>query len=99
VGLGDPWRAYARTFFVGTELPANVSVEGWNDRGVAANQKTVDYGEFGNTGPGAGLAKRPAWARRLSAEEAKRLEAKEFLRGADGWDAVAVGKQLLAASY
>jgi pectinesterase len=99
VGLGDPWRAYSRTFFVGTELPAQLSAEGWNDRGVVANRKTVDYGEFGNTGPGAALAKRPVWARRLSAEEAKRLEPKEFLRGADGWDAVAEAKKIGSREY
>ncbi|MDR3792472.1 MAG: pectinesterase family protein [Terracidiphilus sp.] len=88
VGLGDPWRAYSRTFFVETELPEQVTPEGWGDRGAEENRKTVDYGEFGNTGPGANLAKRPAWIRRLSAEEAKRLEAREFLRGTDGWDPV-----------
>jgi pectinesterase len=94
VGLGDPWRAFSRTFFVQTELPAAVSAEGWSDRGLAATQKTVDYGEFGNTGPGAALSGRPTWVRRLSTDEARQLSPHIFLRGADGWDPVAEAARL-----
>jgi pectinesterase len=94
VGLGDPWRAYARTYFVRTEMPANVSPEGWNDRGNAANRNTVEFGEAGNTGPGAAMEKRPAWVRRLSANEVGKLEPRVFLRGSDGWDPVAEAARL-----
>lgn len=94
VGLGDPWRAYARTFFVESELPAEVSAAGWNDRGIAANQRTVEFGEYGNRGAGAGLAGRPAWVRRLRAEEARELSPGRFLRGGDGWDAERAAQEL-----
>jgi pectinesterase len=94
VGLGDPWRAFSRTFFVSTELPAQISPEGWNDRGVVANQKTVDYGEAANTGPGAAMAARPAWVRRLSASEAEQLAPRILLQGTDGWDPVAEAARL-----
>lgn len=87
VGLGDPWRAYARTFFVESELPAAVSAAGWNDRGIAANDATADFGEYGNRGAGAELAGRPSWVRRLRAAEAAELSPARFLRGNDGWNA------------
>ena len=94
VGLGDPWRAYSRTAYIRTELPATVAAEGWAERGVAANRKTVDYGVAQNLGPGASLAGRPAWTRQLSADEVKRYQPREFLRGSDGWDPVAAAARL-----
>ena len=92
VGLGDPWRASARTFWIRSELPAFVS--GWSDRGQAANQKTVDFGEGENTGPGANLASRPAWVRRLTAREVEQLLPEKFLAGSDGWNPVAEAAKL-----
>ena len=94
IGLGDPWRAYSRTFFLHTELPAQLSAEGWNDRGIATNQQTVDYGEAGNTGPGAALAQRPTWVRHLGTSDIQQLAPRTFLRGSDNWDPVAEAARL-----
>ena len=94
IGLGDPWRAYSRTVFVNSELPGNVSAEGWSDRGAPANRKTAYYGEAGNLGPGASLSGRAPWSHRLSPDEVRQYLPAAFLRGPDGWDAVAEANRL-----
>lgn len=94
IGLGDPWRAYSRTVFIRTSLAGEVSPEGWSDRGNAANRATAYYGEWENTGPGAGMAARVPWAHRLSADEARAYFPTVFLRGSDNWNAPEEAKKL-----
>ncbi len=69
--LGRPWRAYGKTAFIGCTLPAQVAPEGWHNWGNPENEKTAVYSEYNNSGPGAGLAGRVSWMRRLTAAEAK----------------------------
>ena len=92
--LGRPWRPYARVVFMNTELPAETRPEGWNNWGKEANEQTAWFGEFGNTGPGAGLALRVSWAHRLTEKEARPFEPKAFLAGKDHWDPVAAAAKL-----
>jgi pectinesterase len=94
IGLGDPWRAWSRTVFLHTYLPANTDPAGWNDRGIPANQKTAWYAEFGNTGPGASVISRVAWSHQLTAAEAKQFLPSTFLAGRDHWDPIAEAVRL-----
>jgi pectinesterase len=87
--LGRPWRIYAKTVFLRTEMSAVVRPEGWNNWGKPAAEKTTFYAEFGSTGPGANDAARVKWAKPLTATEAAGLTPAKVLAGHDGWDPVA----------
>lgn len=69
--LGRPWRAAAKTAFIRCELPKQIVPEGWNNWGNAANESTVFYAEYKNTGEGAATKARAPWAKQLSDKEAK----------------------------
>jgi len=69
--LGRPWRAAAKTAFIRCELPKEIASEGWNNWGNAANESTVLYAEYKNSGPGADMKGRPAWIKKLTDKEAK----------------------------
>jgi pectinesterase len=84
--LGRPWRNYAKTVFLRTEMSAVVRPEGWNNWGKRAAEETTFYAEFGSTGPGANDAARVKWAKPLSAAEAAALTPAKVLAGHDGWD-------------
>jgi pectinesterase len=82
--MGRPWRAYSTVFFVNLKLEggAKIAPAGWSD--WDGKLATSTYGEF-NTGPGADVSKRIAGTHLLSADEAKVLTVKNWLRGPDGW--------------
>lgn len=84
--LGRPWRDYAQTIYLNTEMSTVVKPEGWNNWGKAIAEKTTHYAEFNSTGPGANPAKRPAWSKQLTAVEAKAYTVEKVLAGTDGWN-------------
>lgn len=98
IGLGRPWRPYARVVYIKTELPAELSSAGWNNWGKIANESTAYYAESGSTGPGAAPEKRAAWSHQLTAAEAAKFLPVVFLagpaKGPDHWDAVAEAARL-----
>ncbi|KAM7277346.1 hypothetical protein ACFE04_019212 [Oxalis oulophora] len=59
--LGRPWRPYSRTVFMQSYLSNIVSPGGWIGMGSDAAFKTLYYGEYLNTGPGASTDKRVNW--------------------------------------
>jgi pectinesterase len=83
--LGRPWRAFASTVFLNTEMSAGVQSGGWNNWGKPEREKMARYAEFNSTGPGAALDKRVPWARQLSVDEAKAITKEAVLAGTDGW--------------
>ena len=84
--LGRPWRSFAGTIFLNTEMSTVVRPEGWNNWNQPDREKTVRYAEFNSSGAG-GIAKaRVTWGRQLSKTEAKTITAKKVLGGVDGWD-------------
>ena len=89
--LGRPWRVFASTIFLNTEMSEVIRPEGWNNWGKAEAGKTR-YAEFGSTGPGAKPELRPAWAKQLTKREAKAITLKKVFGGADGWNPKANGK-------
>ena len=83
--LGRPWRDFARTAFVRTELSDVVRPEGWYNWKRPAAEATVHYGEFACTGPGAAPARRVAWAQKLESGDSSRFTPEAVLAGADDW--------------
>lgn len=84
--LGQPWRGGAATAFIGCELGNHLRPEGWREWQGTENHKTARFVEYGNTGPGANRAKRPAWTRQLNEAEAKTYTIENILRGEDRWN-------------
>ena len=72
VYLGRPWRNYARTVFIGTEMGPHVHPAGWHDWSKPEAEATTFYAEYGNTGPGADRAERVDWSHALTPKEAAR---------------------------
>ena len=75
VFLGRPWRSYARTVFINTEMGNHILPEGWNpwkgDAMFPDKEKTTYYAEFGSRGEGANTAKRVSWSHQLTKKEVK----------------------------
>lgn len=85
VYLGRPWRPYAFTAFVNCEMGGHIAGEGWHNWKNPDNEKTARYIEYGSTGPGAGGA-RAAWAKTLTADEAKALtDPEKIFKISDSW--------------
>ena len=82
--LGRPWRPYGSTTFLNCELSDVVKPEGWNDWGKT--HATIRYAEFNSTGAGANITNRVDWAKKLSADDAKKITVEKVLGGADGWN-------------
>ncbi len=84
--LGRPWRDFAQTIFLRTEMSEAVRPEGWHNWSKPQAEQTTFYAEFGSTGPGASPATRVLWAKPLTAEIAATLTPTKVLGGADGWN-------------
>ena len=92
--LGRPWRLYSRVVVMNSELPADLDPAGWSVWGKNDGPPKAFYAEFNNSGPGARPKDRVSWSHQLSAKDAEAFTAKNFLRGADHWDAVAEAAKL-----
>ena len=85
IWLGRPWRDYAKTIFLRTEMSAAVRSEGWNNWNKPQAEQTTFYAEYGSTGPGASPGTRVPWSHPLTAEDAAALTPAAVLGGTDGW--------------
>jgi len=92
-GLGRPWREFARVVVMHTEEPADLNAAGWSKWG-RDDPTQAFYAEFDNSGSGWQPKQRPSWAHILTAKEAEQFVAKNFLAGADHWDAAAEAAKL-----
>lgn len=70
VYLGRPWRNYAKTVILRSELGAHIKKEGWHDWNKEEAKESVFYAEYENYGPGASPETRVPWSHQLSKEEA-----------------------------
>ena len=84
--LGRPWRNYAKTVFLNTEMSGVISPVGWDDWEKPQAEKTAFYSEYHSTGPGSDPAARPAWIRHLIDVEALRYTVTNVIGGSDGWN-------------
>lgn len=81
--LGRPWKAYSRTVIMQTSISDVIHPDGWHIWDGEFALKTLFYGEYLNTGPGAGTAKRVNWAgfKVMSASDAQSFTAGNFIGG------------------
>jgi pectinesterase len=86
--LSRPWRAYAATVFLNTEMSNAVRPAGWNNWNDPAKEKTARYGEYASTGPGSDTNARVGWAHKLTDAEAKTYSIENVLGGIDGWNPI-----------
>lgn len=89
VYLGRPWRPFAKTVFIETNLSNHISPEGWDpwhgDVMFPDKEKTTFYAEYNNSGESASAEARVKWSRQLNAEEAAIYTIENILKGHDNW--------------
>jgi len=92
VYLGRPWRPYAKVIYLNTEMGDQINPAGWREwhPGQTHSLQTAYYAEYNSTGPGAHPGKREPYAHTLSAAEAAGYAPRNFLRGNDHWDPLAI---------
>lgn len=88
--LGRPWRQYAMTLFMNTDLPEGINPAGWDNWRNPENEKTARYMEYNNTGKGADTSKRVTWSKVLTDDQAKEYTIENVLKGHDGWNPLSV---------
>ncbi|PZX49414.1 pectinesterase family protein [Algoriphagus chordae] len=71
VYLGRPWRDFAKTVFINTEMAEHILPEGWHNWSRQDAEHTVFYAEYGSVGVGANPASRVEWSHQLSEDELK----------------------------
>jgi pectinesterase len=86
VFLGRPWRPYAQTVFINTEMGIHILPEGWNpwkgDKNFPDKEKTVFYAEYGSRGAGAlDLSQRAAWSHQLKKYDLKKYDLSKVFNG------------------
>lgn len=73
VFLGRPWRPYAQTVFINTDLGSHIIPEGWNawiDSRFPDKDKTAYYAEYGSKGASAkSISQRVSWSHQLKKED------------------------------
>ncbi len=83
--LGRPWRAFSSVIYLNTFMDQVVQPAGWDNWERPEREKTVRYGEFASTGPGANAKSRVAWAKSSTASEAGAITPAAVLGGTDHW--------------
>ncbi|WP_114822184.1 pectinesterase family protein [Chryseobacterium sp. KLBC 52] len=87
VYLGRPWRPYAKTVFINTEMGKHILPEGWNpwkgDKMFPDKEKTAYYAEYGSKGEGGNPSKRVSWSHQLTAKDLKNYTLEKIF---DNWN-------------
>lgn len=90
VYLGRPWRPYARTVILTSQLGAHIVPAGWDawsgDVMFPDKERTAYMAEYRNTGPGASTTARVRWSHQLTQAEARTYTVSNILKGEDGWN-------------
>jgi pectinesterase len=85
VYLGRPWRPYAKTVFIRTEMGSHILPEGWHVWNENKNHETTFYAEFGSYGAGFVKENRISWSKQLTEKEAKQYTLATIFRGNIAW--------------
>jgi pectinesterase len=88
VYLGRPWRPYAMTLFMNSQLPEEIRPAGWHNWGKPENEATARYMEYNNSGPGAKTGERVKWAKQPTDKEAAVYTLENVMKGCDNWQIV-----------
>jgi pectin methylesterase-like acyl-CoA thioesterase len=87
VYLGRPWRKYARVVVMKSYMDGSVSPAGWLAWSDPSALNTLYYGEYRNSGPGAGTSRRVRWNgvhTSMSTAEAMEFTVAKLISG-DSW--------------
>lgn len=88
--LGRPWRPYAKTVYLNTEMGGHILPAGWNpwkgDAMFPDKENTAYYAEYQSKGAGSNVKDRVTWSKQLTLAEAKQYTIKTILGGRDNWD-------------
>lgn len=93
VYLSRPWRPYAQVVYIQCQLGKHILPAGWDNWRNPANEKTVFFAEYKNTGEGANTKQRVSYGKQLKSIDGYSPE--DVLKGNDGWNPIANGNTLL----
>lgn len=83
--LGRPWRPYAKTVFINSNIGKHIVPEGWHawpgDKMFPEKEKTAYYAEYNNKGDGSETSQRVNWSHQLTKKEAKKYTLENIFRG------------------
>jgi len=79
VYLGRPWRPYAQTVFLTSEMESHILPAGWHNWNDPANERTAFYAEYGTTG--VDVSQRVPWSRQLTAAQAAQYTTSNVFNG------------------
>lgn len=89
VYLGRPWRPYARTVFLNSNLGDHILPEGWDpwagDKMFPNKERTAYYAEYNSTGPGASASKRVKWSHQLNSSQVEKYNLKNIFSTRNDW--------------
>lgn len=85
VYLGRPWRPFAKTVFIKTEMGDHILPQGWGVWNKNDNHKQTYYAEYGSFGPGFVKDQRIDWSHQLSKKELKPYTLKNIFSGGSDW--------------
>ncbi|MCF4101066.1 pectinesterase family protein [Gillisia sp. M10.2A] len=82
--LGRPWREYAQTVFINTQMAALINPAGWHNWDKPNAEKTAFYAEYNSTGPGS-TGQRVYWSKQLTKEQTDTFKILNIFGGVDDW--------------
>ena len=84
--LGRPWKNYSRTVYIESYIDDVVDPAGWLEWSGDFALTTLYYGEYMNSGPGAGTADRVQWPgyHTMKISDAQNFTVANFISG-DAW--------------
>ncbi|KAJ0260711.1 Pectinesterase inhibitor domain-containing protein [Hirschfeldia incana] len=82
--LGRPWKEFSRAIFIGCNMEALISPDGWSPWGGDFALKTLYYGESKNTGKGSDRSRRVPWSSVIPDEHVRVYSVANFIQ-ADEW--------------
>ncbi|KAF3538601.1 hypothetical protein F2Q69_00018623 [Brassica cretica] len=82
--LGRPWKEFSRTVFIGSNMEALISPDGWSPWGGDFALQTLYYGESKNTGLGSDRSRRVSWSSEIPEEHVHAYSVANFIQ-ADEW--------------
>jgi pectinesterase len=85
VYLGRPWRPYAKTVFINTNMAKHIMPEGWHVWNNNENHLKTFYAEYGSYGPGFVKDSRVSWSKQLTKKEASQYTLKNIFKGTVAW--------------
>lgn len=85
VYLGRPWRPYAKTVFINTQMGDHILPAGWSVWNKNDNHKTTFYAEYGSYGAGFIEGQRVEWSHQLSKKQVKEYTLKNIFQNKNKW--------------